>query len=472
MIEEEEPTKPTIGDVVWSPCDVGGVSVECATVDVPLDWDDPESRRIDIFLRRLPSAQSPSRGQFWYLVGGPGLNNGGNVHRGELFAQHEYDVYLLDYRGVGLSTSLECDGDGETITHACLRQLWDEWGEDLQHFSTTGAARDLGALIEATRKPSEEVVVMGASYGTYLANRYLHFFPEQASKIIQVAIAPTAGFLHSLYQNINRGLEELHRLCSEDRFCSEKLGPDPWARTMEILQRLKEGHCPAFTRSMGPDGLNFIVPSAFLASRDLYPAALATVHRIDRCEPEDVQAVTHFFHVLNGGQWRALEAHDQPSESVYLRYHITFSELWTASFDLDAYEAELRELPFGFEDNRIEARRSWLWPLYDTSKALQTWAPTSVPMLLLNGTLDVQTPIWELDGLAQAYGGDDQHFIAVPTAGHNPIDACVKGIMNSFLEDPSGDLPTGCVEDLRTIDWAGSRQSAHRLMGTDDLWSN
>lgn len=461
-----------IGEVTWAPCDTATVTVDCATVEVPLDWDDPTSRRIQTFVRRLSTSRPPSRGQLWYLTGGPGYNNGLNVYLGTWFAQHGYDVYLMDYRGVGASTSLDCDGDGANVTQACLRELWDEWGDGLRHFSTTGAALDLGALIEATRKPGEEVVIVGASYGTYLTNRYLHLFPGQADAVIQDGVCPPEGCSARAIVDYNRGLEDLHRLCAEDDFCRGKLGPDPWARTLDLLQRLDEGHCNEFFGGRGREYLTRFVMDAFLMNGEMLSAALASIHRVDRCEAADVEAVTHFFRLLSSSGAYAQEAHDTMIRSSYLYYHLMFSELWSAEFDLDAYEAELRGLPFRLVDPRVEVRKTWIWPLYETPEHLKTWAPSSVPMLFLNGTLDVQTPIWDLDGLPAAYSGERQHFIVLPTLGHGSSELCPWALVSSFLLNPNGNLPSGCVESLGTIDWAGNTQLALQLMGTDDLWSN
>ncbi len=43
---------------------------ECATADVPLDWDRPDGRRISLSLKRLPAGE-PETGQYWILDGPP-----------------------------------------------------------------------------------------------------------------------------------------------------------------------------------------------------------------------------------------------------------------------------------------------------------------------------------------------------------------------------------------------------------------
>ncbi|MCC7542830.1 MAG: hypothetical protein IT379_41830 [Deltaproteobacteria bacterium] len=50
-------------------------------------------------------------------------------------------------------------------------------GPELRATTPTGAARDLGALIDATRGAADRVFVHGGSYGTYWAQRYLQLFP-------------------------------------------------------------------------------------------------------------------------------------------------------------------------------------------------------------------------------------------------------------------------------------------------------
>jgi hypothetical protein len=62
--------------VTFAPCSLvtGGSDgrAECATVDVPLDWDNPSGRRASFFVKRLRGSAPGPHKQMWLLQGGPG----------------------------------------------------------------------------------------------------------------------------------------------------------------------------------------------------------------------------------------------------------------------------------------------------------------------------------------------------------------------------------------------------------------
>jgi pimeloyl-ACP methyl ester carboxylesterase len=45
-------------------------------------------------------------------------------------------------------------------------------------------AMDLGMLADALKAPNTPIVVYGISFGTYIAHRYMHLFPEQPGAVI------------------------------------------------------------------------------------------------------------------------------------------------------------------------------------------------------------------------------------------------------------------------------------------------
>src|SRR5690606_7389632 len=97
----------------WQSCplfsDGGGPEASCATLEMPIHWDDPQSQTIPVFAKRL-SATAPRRGQLWLLQGGPG----GAGHALEPLAERlanrhpNLDIYIPDHRGTGRSARLGC----------------------------------------------------------------------------------------------------------------------------------------------------------------------------------------------------------------------------------------------------------------------------------------------------------------------------------------------------------------------------
>ena len=58
-------------DISWQPCTAGiRTTAECALIQVPLRWENPDDRAITLSLKRV--RRSGNRGQLWLLQGGPG----------------------------------------------------------------------------------------------------------------------------------------------------------------------------------------------------------------------------------------------------------------------------------------------------------------------------------------------------------------------------------------------------------------
>ncbi|AKU90716.1 alpha/beta fold hydrolase [Vulgatibacter incomptus] len=460
----------------WEPCDDFGVRMDCATLDVPLDWSKPEGRRIPYFVRRVPSATGvPKRGQIWLLVGGPGYAGEWTLDLAPTFASLGFDSYAPDYRGVGRSAPLGCEGEppsNSEVTSTCLAELAQEWGDGLAQFSTTGAALDLGNAIEWLREPGKQVVVLGTSYGTFLGNRYLHLFPTQADAAIFGGICP--GNACSVHQDRATDLiaKETFRLCAADSFCRSKLSDDPWGKLEELYQKVRSGHCDQLAGWQTERLISNLFVSV-LGERSLAPVALAMAYRIDRCDPADVSAVMTLARLAM--PWLFAVTTDEAPYSAYLRRQITNSEFWEDGLTPEMLRDEVLDhlvapgLGYAF----AEWYETWPWPLYSTPAELKRWAPVSIPMLLINGTLDLPTPLADIAGIEAAYPGPAQTFVRVPNEGHGAMDtACPMSIVRAFVQDPSARPDLSCLARMETIDLRGTSSIARQVFGTTDMWEN
>jgi pimeloyl-ACP methyl ester carboxylesterase len=484
--------------ITWSACNLytegPTVPAECATVAVPLRWDMPSGKTINLFVKRL-AAKSARRGSLWLLDGGPGAGGVGMEGVAGLIAKEDagIDIYIPVHRGTGQSTKLVCPEQEDPMSEggfqitasewpACIDTLKGTWGDDLAGFNATEAARDVGHLIDAVKQPGDQVFVMGSSYGTYLANRYLEMYPAQATGIILGSVCPPDGcHLDEFDTNYDAVGANFLAQCGADATCSSYVGTDPRQRLADLYMAIENGHCPALA-DLGVDWRTLRKILGSMLNDWNYRLGIAPViHRLERCDDADVQAFAHLVQALFG------KPGDPPNAffkawSFALSNNITFSELWSdpppAAADIVA-AADATILAEGID---LDAANVFpLWPRYARDQYAGKWGDTDLPMLMFNGDLDPATPIDIAKLAGEHFNGPHQTFVTIPRAPHDSfyyspvgpnLPPCGLTLVTSFLADPTAPLDTSCAGQIMPLHFAGASWLAQQLFGTDDMFDN
>lgn len=233
----EQATDPAYGAFYgqqprWSAC--GGDPVECATVQVPVDWDDPSGDTIELALARYP-AQGERRGALVLNFGGPGVAGADTVQRlggvlvGPALAD-AYDLVGFDPRGVGRSAGVDCLSDAELddwrssdteadpdsdldAAIAELRASSEEFsagcaasaGPLLAHLDTVSASRDLDVVRDALDQ--DRLDYLGFSYGTLLGATYADRFPQRVGRFVLDGALDPAGSYTDVVAGQAAGIE-------------------------------------------------------------------------------------------------------------------------------------------------------------------------------------------------------------------------------------------------------------------------
>lgn len=191
----------------WHGCRGSG-NLQCATLRVPEDYQDPGGRTIELAVLRLPAKDQQRRaGSLVVNPGGPGGSGIDYARYAALVVSRQvrerYDVVGFDPRGVGKSTPVDCltdpqldrflAADGSPDNPREVQRLLDlskqfaqgcerRSGDLLAHVSTEAAARDMdvlrGALGDGT------LTYLGKSYGTFLGATYAELFPRRAGRLV------------------------------------------------------------------------------------------------------------------------------------------------------------------------------------------------------------------------------------------------------------------------------------------------
>lgn len=223
-------------DLDWRSC--GGD--QCATLEVPLDYDRPGEKTIELaVLRALATRREDRVGQLVVNPGGPGGSGVGYAASGsETFGTQltsYFDIVGFDPRGVGESTPLECAGTQQTDEFLGvdpdpdnrgevrrLNRLTREFGEgclsksgDLaRHMSTVEVAKDMDVLRSALGEV--QLDYLGASYGTLLGATYADLFPTHVRRMVLDGAIDPALSNEELSLGQARGFETALRAYLED----------------------------------------------------------------------------------------------------------------------------------------------------------------------------------------------------------------------------------------------------------------
>ena len=215
----------------WGACDSGSArGTECATYEVPLDYDAPDGERVEIAVKRFPASGNDPIGSLVVNPGGPGgsgydFADAAPFITGAQVREH-FDVVGFDPRGVGRSTPMTCldsggidellgaeidssDGTGDVadITEEGIEELeatgrafvdaCEANAPDLMlHVGTANVARDMDLL--RVLLGDERLTYLGASYGTHIGAQYAEQFPDRVrALVLDGAVDPSQERLHA-----------------------------------------------------------------------------------------------------------------------------------------------------------------------------------------------------------------------------------------------------------------------------------
>ncbi|MFL6127311.1 alpha/beta fold hydrolase, partial [Actinophytocola sp.] len=179
----------------------------CATVKVPLNYQDPNGSTIDVVISRIATAKKDKRrGVLLLNPGGPALMG---IDMPSQVAPtlpssvlDQYDLVGFDPRGVGHSTPQSCglrdpnplglfpypgvDGSIDDNV-AFARSIADECAaspsaKNLKYFTTANTARDLDKIRVALGE--DKISYWGQSYGTYLGAVYSALFRDRTDRVV------------------------------------------------------------------------------------------------------------------------------------------------------------------------------------------------------------------------------------------------------------------------------------------------
>ncbi len=181
---------------------------ECATLEVPVDYQDPGGQTIGLALLKDPADDPADRvGSLVVNPGGPGAP-GTSYAENSSFAfrpvlRSAFDIVGFDPRGTGESDPVDCISDSdldalvasdptpdtpaegqelEQTYEAFFQGCVDKSDDLIGHVTTVETARDMDVLRAALGQA--QMLYFGASYGTKLGATYADLFPDKVGRLV------------------------------------------------------------------------------------------------------------------------------------------------------------------------------------------------------------------------------------------------------------------------------------------------
>ena len=425
---------------------------QCGEIEVPEDRSNPDGRRIRIFAAVLPAnTLSPTDDPLLILAGGPGqaastlapfASRLNEVRRAR-------DVVLIDQRGTGRSSPMNCDAfkprDDEALetdpvprAKTCAEELRAQ-GLDPAQYTTTAWIADLEAMRDALGYARWNL--WGGSYGTRVAQEYLRRHPDRVRTMTLDAVVPPSMISTlDVWRTRQTTFEAVLRACSESPACSKR-HPNPAAALTTIA------------KSLGPTGrdIDAVDPRTGKVTRLhlTFDGVLGLLQPLIYA-PESSSLLPEMLGLAAAGDYGPLLAATQSTNTnlaeqlnTALHFSVTCAED-APRIAPDLAAQSLAGLPTrGIADNVIAVCN--VWPRGSVPADFAQPVVSDKPVLLFSGAMDPVTPP-PYGALVAKTLSNSKHIVANGYGHIISPNVCGPRLIASFVDEAGfGNLSASCI---------------------------
>jgi pimeloyl-ACP methyl ester carboxylesterase len=449
----------------WHSCTAQGAPMQCASLQVPLDYSRPDGRKITLALSEVPATAPVSKRQGVLLVnpggpGGTGLSLAAFVAQGlDPSVAADYDIIGFDTRGTGSSVpSLSCDPSffsrarpdyiptspaeeqvNENRAKAYAADCEKKYGWLLPYMTTEDVARDMDSIRAALGQ--QKISYFAYSYGTYIGQVYATLFPHRVRRMVLDSTVDPQGVWWT--DNIQQDYAFEGRIQAFFAWMAKydsvyhlgttaaQVSNSFYAARADLEARPIPG--PSGQPLIGPDEFDdtFLIGGydnsywpGLAAALSAYLNGHSTSQLASQYDQEGTQSENEF------AVYNAVECSD-----------VSWPRSWTT------WQTATRQVyasaPFEAWDNAWFNASCAFWPVKGPAKPLQIKGAGLPGILMLQGTLDAATPY---AGAQAAHRLLPSARMVVVEGGGNhgqsladPPNECVNGYLNRYLA--TGALP-------------------------------
>lgn len=309
----------------WFDCADLAPGADCASVPLPLDYDQPQGKKTNVAVLRLKATDTSKKklGTLFVNPGGPGGSGVQMAAAADQFVSPQvrkrFDVVGMDPRGTNFSDGVACwknmgaqakDLAGFAVPFPFARAETKAYVKSSEAFgkacattgkpmsgsmSTAEVARDMDVLRRMVG--DKQLTYLGFSYGTYLGNVYANMFPERVRAVVIDGVLDPQGWAGTKYnkslpqtqriksgQGAAKALNEILTRCKSagKEYCQLAADGDPVKIYADIVASLKKKPLVISGEETGgePVEISYAVLTSILLSSLYAPDAGATVDSI------------------------------------------------------------------------------------------------------------------------------------------------------------------------------------------------
>lgn len=425
----------------------------CSTFEVLENPDDPNGRKIPLKIMVVPALTAdPELDPVVILAGGPGQAATDLVMLARVFyrARQQRDILLVDQRGTGELSPLQCDIDidediafslEETLAlqHETIPQCLQQMDAAPQFYTTDLAMHDLEAIRQYLGY--NQFNLWGGSYGTRAALAFLRMYPDSVRSVIIDGVAPPDIALPTFIErDASAALEKVFVDCAEQSVCATAY-PNLRQHYVELLDRLQQPQ-----KIMLRDGVDNSEREVTV-SRDMIVAVLRFTlygRETQRLTPYLIeQTYAGNFQPLAGITTPAAGVNNAMMASVLCNEDIHLVNIGAVK-DGDKSNYLIRS-PLFTDPMMLSCE---LWPKRKVPDEYFDPVVSDKPVLIFSGALDPVTPPSWGEQVAKTLS-NSRHFVVDGFAHNTMSSICTGNMLNTFVETADiNSVKTECLEKL------------------------
>jgi pimeloyl-ACP methyl ester carboxylesterase len=461
------------------------VDYDCGYVVVPEFYHSESTRELKVPFIRFNSGKGTAVSPVIVHPGGPG----GSQLNETVFAINELmfgkvipdrDVIFMDPRGTELSdTFLDCpaiysiswklyeqgldEAASTSLFTETLQKCMDDFksqGVNLDAYNSLELAGDVNSLRKALGY--QQIIYYGMSYGSQLGQHIMRDYPAILEAVILDGANPLSrkSWIEDRALDDQWGIDNLVKRCEADTKCMQAY-PDIIATLDAAFQPFENGPVP-FTYTDPTDAsltINGEVSAPDLADLiyayqgdknnvGLIPSILATLS-----QPENIEELTATMGAKKGAGIIGSRDLTKSGQAFLMHLAVVCSDDPVTSLDdivLDGVGEYARLHAQSASQSYVAAcPLLGIQQLPDTTDQNVT---VGIPTLILSGDLDVATPAFRSQFIADAL--PNATHVIFPGHTHvqfGQLNQCAANIYSQFIADPAATLDTSCLKETNLI---------------------